>query len=96
MKWLIGLAIWITFTWNPIPGAHYQIQVSRDWGRTWGTIVFGAIPEARVSIDERVGTVMLKLTVIRQDGSRRTNKIGWFFDPADDPPDRVHLGEMWQ
>ena len=35
MKWLIIIMIWITFTWDPVPGAvNYRVEASHTYGKT--------------------------------------------------------------
>ncbi len=92
MKWLLSIAIWITLTWNPVPGAHYRVEASHTYGKTWGQISYGATTSVRVSLPENIGVILLKLVVIDGAGEAKASSVGWWFDPTLGSPYMVNLG----
>ena len=98
LKWLIVIEIWITFTWDAVPGAkNYRIEISNTYGRTWSNVSYGATTETRIPIPDNMGLILLRLTVIYEDeGSikkdERKSSIGWWFDPSLGSPYMVNLG----
>jgi len=93
MKWLIILTVWITLTWEPVPGAvNYRVEASHTYGKTWGNVSYGATTETRIPLPENMGLILLKLTVIDEIGNERISSIGWWFDPTVGSPYMVNLG----
>lgn len=93
-KWLIILTIWITFTWDPVPGAiAYRIEASHTYGKTWSQLSYGATTETRIPLPSNMGLILLKLVVIHERvGEDKTSSIGWWFDPTLGSPYMVNLG----
>jgi len=93
LKWSIIFAIWITFTWDAVPGAkNYRIEISNSYGRTWSDVSYGATTETRIPIPENMGLILLRLTVVYEDKAERKSSIGWWFDPSLGSPYMVNLG----
>jgi len=81
MKWLISTLIWITLTWEAVPGAaNYRIEASNN-GRTWSQLSYGPTTSTRIPLPDIPGRIDLKLVVIDEAGTARTSAIGWFYDP---------------
>lgn len=93
-KWLIVFAIWITFTWDAVPGAKaYRIEASHTYGKTWSQLSYGATTKTRIPLPSNMGLILLKLVVIYERvGEDKTSSIGWWFDPALGSPYMVNLG----
>ena len=66
MKWLIGVLFWITFAWQSVPGAHYRVDVSNDFGKTWQQLSFGATTSVKLGLPEDQGELYLRLVVIKE------------------------------
>ena len=81
MKWLITFLIWITLTWEAVPGAaNYKIDASNN-GRSWINLSFGPSTSTNIPLPDIPGRIDLRLIVIDEAGTARTSAIGWFYDP---------------
>jgi len=94
MKWLIIFAMWITLTWDAVPGAkNYRIEASHTYGRTWSQLSYGATTETNIPLPVNMGLILLRLTVIYEEfGKDKTSSVGWWFDPTLGSPWTVNLG----
>jgi len=92
-KWLIVIAIWITFTWDAVPGAeNYSLEISNSYGRMWSNLSYGPANTTRIPIPDNLGLILIRLTVIYQDKNQRKSSIGWWFDPSLGSPYMMNLG----
>ncbi len=94
MNWLIAILIWITFTWDPVPGAvAYRIEASNNHGNTWSQLSYGATTKVTLSLPTNMGIIFLRWIVIHEQiGKDKINAVSWRFDPTLGIPHKINLG----
>jgi len=87
------LAVWITFSWQAVPGAKaYRIEASHTYGRTWSQLAYGATTETKIPLPTNMGLILIRLTVIYEEfGQDKVSSMGWWFDPTQGSPWMVEL-----